>query len=140
MYKKQTAVLHSSTEFEVLSLNAGLRVDGFLALDLWDIVIEVLRKTKDNTQPNHTSTRKLKADQPNHTRSRNWQQFNPNWAACDSKTKNQHPNRKRWIDQLSEVDHVPTNTRSSQGKPQLYIFEDNEAVIKMKIRGRSPTR
>ena len=43
------------------------------------------------------------------------------------------------LNQLSEVDHVPTNTRSSQGESQLYIFEDNEAVIKMSIEGRSPT-
>ena len=41
--------------------------------------------------------------------------------------------------QLSEVDDVPTNTHPSQGKSQLYIFEDNEAVIKMIIKGRSPT-
>ena len=40
---------------------------------------------------------------------------------------------------MSEVDRVPTNTRSSQGESQLYIFEDNEAVIKMIIKGRSPT-
>ena len=29
-------------------------------------------------------------------------------------------------------------THSSQGKSQLYIFEDNEAVIKMIMKGRSP--
>ena len=33
----------------------------------------------------------------------------------------------------------PANTLSPQGKSQLYIFEDNEAVIKMIINGRSPT-
>ena len=46
---------------------------------------------------------------------------------------------KEGVDQLNEVDYVPTNTRSSQGKSQLYIFEDNEAVIKMIVKGRSPT-
>ena len=30
-------------------------------------------------------------------------------------------------------------THSSLGESQLYIFEDNEAVIKMIIKGRSPT-
>ena len=39
----------------------------------------------------------------------------------------------------SDVDDVPTNTHSCQGDSQLYIFEDNEAVIKMIIKGRSPT-
>ena len=33
--------------------------------------------------------------------------------------------------------HVPQH--SSQGESQLYIFEDNEAVIKMIIKDRSPT-
>ena len=39
MCKKQTAVSHSSTESEITSLDAGLRTDGLLALDLWDMVI-----------------------------------------------------------------------------------------------------
>ena len=42
MRKKQTSVSHSSTESEVTSLDDGLRMDGLLALDLWDLVIEVL--------------------------------------------------------------------------------------------------
>ena len=37
---------------------------------------------------------------------------------------------------MSQVDHVPTNTHSSQSESQLYILEDNEAVIKMIIKGR----
>ena len=40
---------------------------------------------------------------------------------------------------MSNVDYVPTNTHSCQGDSQLYIFEDNEAVVKMIIKGRSPT-
>ena len=38
MCKKQTSVSHSSTESEIISLDAGLRMDGLLALDLWDLV------------------------------------------------------------------------------------------------------
>ena len=34
MFKKQTAVSHSSTESEVISLDAGLRMDGMPAHDL----------------------------------------------------------------------------------------------------------
>ena len=37
------------------------------------------------------------------------------------------------------MDYVPSNTHSSEGESQLYIFEQNEAVIKMIIKGRSPT-
>ena len=50
--KKQTSVSHGSTESEIISLDAGLRMDGLLALDLWDIVIEVLRSTKGNANTN----------------------------------------------------------------------------------------
>ena len=42
MCKKQTSVSHRSTESEIISLGAGLRMDGIPALDLWDVVIEVL--------------------------------------------------------------------------------------------------
>ena len=41
MYKKQTTVAYSSTESEIISLDAGLRMDGIPALELWDVVIEV---------------------------------------------------------------------------------------------------
>ena len=37
MCKKQTSVSHSSTEDEVISLDAGLRMDGIPALTLWDV-------------------------------------------------------------------------------------------------------
>ena len=39
----------------IISLDAGLRVDGILALDLRDMVIEVLRSTDNKVQPKHTS-------------------------------------------------------------------------------------
>ena len=40
--KKQTSVLHSSTESEIISLDAGLRLDGIPALDLCDLIVAVL--------------------------------------------------------------------------------------------------
>ena len=40
---------------------------------------------------------------------------------------------------LSNYDHVPSNAKFSRCGAMLYIFEDNEAVIKMIIKGRSPT-
>ena len=42
MCKKQTSVSHSSTESENISLDASLRMDGTLALDLWDLIVAVL--------------------------------------------------------------------------------------------------
>ena len=42
MCKKQTSVLHSSTESKIISLDAGLRLDGLLVLELWDLIVSVL--------------------------------------------------------------------------------------------------
>ena len=41
---------HSSTEAEIISLGAGLRMDGIPALDLWDFVIEVLHSDSNRKQ------------------------------------------------------------------------------------------
>ena len=40
---------------------------------------------------------------------------------------------------LNNVDFVPSNVQSSHQEALLYVFEDNEAVTKMIIKGRSPT-
>ena len=42
MCKKQTSVSHSSTESKIIFLDAGLRLDGNPALDLWDLIVTVL--------------------------------------------------------------------------------------------------
>ena len=52
MCKKQTSVSHSSTESEIISLDAGLRLDGIPALVFWDLIVLVL----GNTTQNHDRT------------------------------------------------------------------------------------
>ena len=42
MCKKQTTVSRSSTESEIISLDASFRMDGEPALDLWDLIVTVL--------------------------------------------------------------------------------------------------
>ena len=42
MCKKQTAVSHSSTESEIISLDTGLIFDGLPALEPWDLIVSVL--------------------------------------------------------------------------------------------------
>ena len=62
MCKKQTLVSHSSTESEIFSLDAGLRLDGIPALDLWDLTVSVLGNTIQTTErpgrPDITDKRK----------------------------------------------------------------------------------
>ena len=50
MCKKQTSLSHSSTQSELVSLDAGLRMDGLPGLDFWDVVIEVLRSQHCKTR------------------------------------------------------------------------------------------
>ena len=40
---------------------------------------------------------------------------------------------------MKDIDSVPSNVQSARQEASLYVFEDNEAVIKMIIKGRSPT-
>ena len=125
MCNKQTLVSHSSTESGIISLDAGPRMDVLLALDLWDLVIEVLHSTNNTQRPNRPAPG-------------NWCGTG-NHSSNKTRTKTPTERSNRDVDQLSHVDYVPSNTHSSQGVSQLYIFADNEAVIKMIIKGRSPT-
>ena len=51
MCKKQTSVSHSSTESEIISLDAGLRMDVIPAFDLWYLIVAVLHgNTHQNNQ------------------------------------------------------------------------------------------
>ena len=117
---RQSSVSHSSTGSQIISLDAGLRMDGLFALDLWDKAIEVLRSINNPVQSNHNDIKETD-------------------TSLNCKAKTQKVKRRQKVDQLSDVDYVPSNTHSSQSEAQLYIFEDNEAVIKMMSKGRSPT-
>ena len=48
MCKKQTSVSHSSTESEIISLDAGWRLGGITAPDLWDLIVPVLGNTNQS--------------------------------------------------------------------------------------------
>ena len=111
MCKKQTSVSHGSTESEIISLDAGLRMDGIPAPDLWDLIVTVL----------HGNTHQIDQVRGDPFKS---------------------PTRKKIhgkIDDLNNVDFISSNVNSSREEALLCIFEDNEAVIKMIIKGRSPT-
>ena len=40
---------------------------------------------------------------------------------------------------MQDIDSVPANVQSASQEALLYVFEDNEAVIKIIMKGRSPT-
>ena len=56
----------------------------------------------------------------------------------DNDVHKRHKSQKK-IDVMEDIDSVPSNVQSARQEALLYVFEDNEAVIKMIIKGRSPT-
>ena len=111
MCKKRTAVSHSSTESEFISLDAGLRFDGLPALELWDLTVSLLGNIPRVSD---------RSGQP------------------ESDVHKHHKSHKK-IDVMKDIDFILLNVQSSHQEALLYVFEDNEAVIKMIIKGRSPT-
>ena len=117
MSKKQTSVSHSSTEAEIISLDAGLRLDGIPALDLRDLIVAVL----GNTNQNHTEQCDLLK--------------NKREVRSTPHTIQKRKQSQGVINDLDNVDFIPSNVKSSRQEALLYVFEDNEAVIKMIING-----
>ena len=111
MCKKQTAVSHSSTESEIISLDTGLRLDGLPALELWDLIVSVLGNVS------RVSDRSGKPESDEHK---------------------YHKSQNK-IDVTRDIDAVLSNVQSARREALLYVLEDNEAVIKMIMKGRSPT-
>ena len=106
MCKNQTAVSHRSTESEIISLDTGLRLDGLPALELWDLIVSVLGNVS------RVSDRSGKPESDDHKR---------------------HKSHNK-IDVMKDIDAVPSNVQSARQGALLYVFEDNEAVIKMIIK------
>ena len=106
--KKQTAVSHSTSESEVVALDAGSRLEGIPALLLWDVVIDVFEPKASPTTP-------------------------PRLSLAERQLL-----EKRNFDMFESVDLVPPSIPISYGRAVLFILEDNDAVIKMCIKERSP--
>ena len=109
--KKQIAFSHSSTESEIISLDTGLRLDELLALEIWDLIVPVFG---------------------------NVSRVSDGSGQFDSDVHKRHKPHKK-IDLMKDIDSVPSNVQSARQEALLYVFEDNEVVIKMIIKERSPT-
>ena len=121
MCKKQTSVSHRSTESEIISLDAGLRLDGIPALDLWDLIVAVL----GNTNQSNKARRDLCPNQRE--------------VRSTPHTIQKRKQSRGMINDLDNVEFIHSNVNSSHQEASLCVFEDNEAVIKMIVNGRSPT-
>ena len=98
MCKKQTTVSHNSTESEIISLDAGLRLDWLPALELWDLIVSVFGSMTQTTE---------RTGRP---------------VVTERSQKSQGK-----INVLNNIDCVPSNDPFSHQEALLYGFEDNEA-------------
>ena len=97
-------------------------LDGIPALGLWDLIVTVLlgNMYQNNQERRDPCTNQLEVRAASH----------------------KSPTRKKIhakIDDLDNVDFIHSNVHSSRKEALLYVFEDDEAVIKMIIKGRSRT-
>ena len=86
-------------------------LDGLPALELWDLIVSVLGNVS------RVSDRSEKPDNDVHKRLKSQKKINVK----------------------ENIDSVPSNVQSARQEALLYLFEDNEALIKMIMKGRSPT-
>ena len=94
-----------------MSMDTGLRLDGLPALEIWDLIVSVFGSVS------HVSDRSVQPDNDVH----------------------KHLKSQKRINVMENIDSVSSNVQSSRQEALLYVFEDNDAVIKMIIKGRSPT-
>ena len=112
---KQGAVSHSTAEAEVISLDAGIRLEGLPALSLWSLVIDVFEPSSSGALTGAT-----------------------NKVPRTLNIKERLNLRKQWYDTFGSIDYVPPSLPICYGRASLYALEDNDAVIKMCVKGRSP--
>ena len=87
-----------------------MRLDGIPALGLWDLIVSVLGNMTQTTE---------RPERP---------------VIIDRGQRSQGKTNA-----LNDIYCVPSNVQSLHQEALLYVFEDNEAVIKMIIKGRGPT-
>ena len=108
MCQKQTSVSHSSTESEVTSLDAGLRMDGTTTHHFWNFWIEVSHSSLNQLG----ARRKLCRDEQSE-------------KSSNAKTK-KHSNPEH--PRLTDVDFVTRNAKLSHFCALLYVFEEKAEV------------
>ena len=114
--KKQGSISNSSTESELISLDAALRMEGIPALALWELIIDVFHPI-DPCQN---------------------ERIKP-FPNSQNEGIKSFPKPKTIYEELTSVDYVPTNLPAPNGRAILVLLEDNDPVIQICIKGRTPT-
>ena len=87
------------------------------AIDLWDLIVSALH---GNTNQSNKARRDLCPNQRE--------------VRSTPHTIHKRKQSRRVFNVLDNVDFIPSNVNSSHQEALLYVFEDNDAVIKMIIK------
>ena len=100
-------------------MEACLRMEGIPVLELWELIIDVFEPVnpKGGSQSTSGITAKVR-------------------GAFTAEYPMQYSD-SIYLDMLKSVDYIPTNVPLAPGRAKLVILEDNDAVIKICIKGRS---
>ena len=124
MCKNQTSVSHMSTVPEIISLDAGLRVDGFPTHDLWDLDIKVFHSSLTNWRNQKEEYKQTCCVTPNQT--------------CTPTIKPRLQLSTKILNYAMPIAFPQTWSLLNLVRCSTSL-KDNEAVIKMLIKGSSPT-
>ena len=91
-------------------MDAEKRLESIPALDSWNLIVSVLGNVSRVSDGSGKPESDVHKRQKSHNK----------------------------IDVMKDIDLVPSNVQSANREALLYVFEDNEAVTKMIIEGRSP--
>ena len=112
-------VTQFSVESEIISLDADLRMDAVPALDLWDLIIDVMHSNSNQKQKDKRARKNL-------SRSKTFKKLNSQMNT---------PVSQGYLE-LSNDDFVSSDVNSGHKGTMFYIFEVNEAVIKLIMKGQ----
>ena len=147
--KKQTVVSHSSTESEIVALDTSLRLEGLPLLTFWETVVGLSKPRSSSKIPDCLKqaaqaicpvlAAKKKKNRPSPKKA------SPSRASSPRRRELPRPEHGRpalssTIMYEDNVLHVPPPV-ASQKNPALVpllIGEDNQAVIKIVQKGRTP--
>ena len=122
MCKRRTPVSHSSTESEIISLDAGLRLDGLHAIVFVDLIVSVLGNT---TQDHERTERPVVCSEraPQHVVSSSDLCPNQREVRSTPHTIQKRQLSRRVINDLNNVDFIPSHVQSSYQEALLNVFE-----------------
>ena len=132
--RKQTSVSHSAAESGIVGLESVAKLEGLQALMLLEAMHDVISSpaTSDARVPNKSKKASASRDARNAC---------PVLRPETTKTPVQHspcPMPASIAEKLPSIDDIPILSPIGTGRAKLFVMEENDACIKICVKGKSP--